>query len=92
MVRQVEKPPFSHNVCNTLLGMGGHKYWVGDSWKSSRAIQNGIGKVHPIVGREKYTSKWKKSLSCRYIKVDKRNASERKNHEKTNGINEDCRR
>jgi hypothetical protein len=72
--------------------MGGHKYWVGDSWKSSKAIENGIGKVHPIVGRESYHSKWRKSLTCRGIEANKRNTSEWKNHEKVNGINEDCSR
>ncbi len=70
--------------------MGGHKYWVGDSWKSSRAIEN--GKEHPIVGRESYNSKWRKLLTCRGIEANKRNMSKWKNHEEANGINEDCRR
>jgi hypothetical protein len=89
---KLKNPFFSHNVCNTLIGMGGNKYWVGDSWKSSRAIENGIGKVHPIVGRESYNNTWRKSLTYRDIEANKRNTFERKNHEKTNGINEDCRR
>jgi len=55
---------------------------VGDSWKSSKAIENGIGKVHPIVGRESYNNKWRKSLTCRDIEANKKNTSERKNYEK----------
>jgi hypothetical protein len=83
---------FSHNVCDTLIRMGGNKYWVGDSWKSSRAIEKQIGQVHPIVGRENYNSKWRKSLTCKNIEVNKINLFEWKNHEEVNVINEDYRR